>query len=184
MINLNKNKKANTLFILAICTVSIDSKLSALPLLPENPTARVVAYALAIGIPSFIRLYTKGTPKELKFKTELHNTWENRFNSCVEILKVWNVILKPSKYIKLIDECWIGTQLSLADEEVKEISECGRKEITITGKKVRCLPTGVCGSFDTYVLKQCKDFYDAIGNMGKAFSFYCFLHGIGIEKLS
>ena len=184
MINLNENKKISALLILAICTVLTSSKSSTFSMVPEDPTARIVTCALAIGIPSFISLYTKSTPKELKFKTELNDSWHNCFSDWIKIFKVWNIAFSPSEYKKLIHKRWIGTQFSLLDEETKIISEDGKKEVAITDKKIRCLPTGICGNFDAYVLKQCTKLYDAIGDIEKALIVYCLLRGKDIEQLS
>lgn len=184
MISLNGNKKINTLLILAICTVSAGSKTPTFSILPKNHTARIVAFALAIGIPSFISLYTKGTPKELKFKTKLDDTWYNCLSDWIKILKIWNIIFSPSEYKKLIGKRWVGTRLSVISEETKTISEDGRKEVALTDKKLKCLPTGICGNFDAYVLKQCTNLYDTVGDIEKAFIVYYLLHGKDIEKLS
>ena len=175
----------NLLLVLAIGTATgIVNQSSAHLQLPTNPTARAITYALAIGIPSFIRLYTKGTPKELKFKKELDDTWSNCFCDWVEILKVYNIAFQPCKYMKLIDKCWIGTKLSLLDIKTKEISKDGLKEVTIEDKKLECLPTGVCGTIDTYVFKQFEKLFKYIGNIETALILYCLLHGKDIEKFA
>jgi len=184
MISTNSNKKITTLLLLAICTASTASKSSVFSVLPKNYTARVVTYVLALSTPSFIRLYTKGTPKELRFKTNLNDTWYDFFGDWIKISKVWNVVLNFSEYKKLLDKRWVGTQFSWLEQETKIISEDGRKEVAITDKKVKCLPTGICGNFDAYVLKQCKKLYDAVGDIEKVFIAYSLLHGKNIETLS
>jgi len=184
MINLNGNKKINRLLILAMCVALTGRESLTSSILPQSRIARTATCAWAVTALSFISLYTKGTPKELIFKTDLNDTWYDCLSDWIEILEVWNVVFNPSEYKKLIDKRWIGTQISLISKETKEISEDGRREVTLIDKKLKCLPTGICGNFDAYVLKQCKKLYDAIGNMEKAAIFYCLLHGKDIEKSS
>ncbi len=186
MIHSNENRKMNLLLVSAIGTASIGiaNQSSAYPQLPTNPIVRVITFALAIGIPSFIRLYTKGTPKELEFKKKLGDTWSNFFYDWTEILKVWNVVLQPCEYKTLFDKRWIGTELSLLDKETKEISKGGLKEVIFKSKKIKCLPTGICGTVDAYVFKQFEKLYKTIGNIETALILCCLLHGKDIEKFA
>ncbi len=185
MISSNGNRKMNLLLVLVIGTAAtgIVNQSSAYPRLSTHPTARVTAFALAIGIPSFIRLNTKGCPKELKFKKKLDGTWQDCFCNWFKILKVWNIIFHPCEYIKLVDKCWVGTKLSTLDIETKEISKDGLKEVTVMDKKLKCLPTGVCGKIDAYVFKQFEKLYNTIGDIEKALILCYALHGIDIEKI-
>lgn len=167
-----------------MCTVSTASKSSSCSILPKNNIARIATGVLTICIPSFILLYTKSAPKELKFKTKLDDSWHNFTSDWLKILKIWNVIFNPSEYKKLIDERWIGTTISVVNERITEISEDGRREVAITDLKIKCLPTGVCGNIDSYVFKQFKNLYDAIGGVEKIFVAYYLLNGQDIEKFS
>ncbi len=184
MISSYGNKKTNLLLVLTIGAASTGIVNQSSAQLPKNPTARAVTCILAIGVLSFIGLYTKSTPKELKFKKKLDDTWSNCFSDWVKILKVWNIILQPCEYKKLIGKRWIGTKLSLLDIKTKEISKDGLKEVTVMDKKLECLPTGVCGNIDAYIFKQFEKLYDSIGNIEKALILYCLLHGKDIEKLA
>ncbi|HEB41631.1 MAG TPA: hypothetical protein ENI08_01255 [Candidatus Dependentiae bacterium] len=185
MISSNGNRKMNLLLVLAIGTVTgIVNQSSAHLQLPTNPTARAATYALVIGAPSFIWLYSKTIPKELRFKTKLNDTWSDCLSDWVEILKVWNIAFQPCEYKKLISKRWIGTRLSILDEKTKEISKDGLKEVTLMDKKLECLPTGVCGKIDVYIVCQLKKLFDAVSNVEKALIVYCLFHGQDIEKFA
>ena len=175
----------NLLLVLVVGTTAtgIVNQSSASLQLSTHPTARAITFALAIGVPSFIRLYTKGTPKELKFKKKLNDTWSNCFSDWIGILKVWNILFKHNEYKKLVNKRWVGTKISLLDIETKEISKDGLKEVTVMDKKLECLPTGVCGNIDAYIFKQLEKLYDSIGNIEKALILCYALHGIDIEKI-
>ncbi|MGB8367344.1 MAG: hypothetical protein WCD44_03205 [Candidatus Babeliales bacterium] len=180
----HKNKKIILFFacIIGIASTGIVNQTSACSHLPANQTARMFTLMLAIGLPSFIRLYTKGTPKELKYKKELPDNYSN-LNDYVQLLKVWNILFHPCQYISLVDKHWVGTPLKLEDQEIKEISEDGLKEVTTKKKNLECLPTGICGTIDTYVFKQIEKLYKIIGNIETALIVYCILQGVNIKKI-
>ncbi len=184
MVNSIENKKTNFSLVLAvgILSASVVNQSSAYTQLPTHSTARTVTLALAVGIPSFIRLYTKSTPKELKYKKELPTSY-NSLSDYTQLLKVWNIVLHPYEYAKLIDKQWVGTPLKLEEQEIKEIAENGLKEVTTKKKNIECLPTGICGTIDTYVFKQFEKLEKPIDYIIKAIIAYCLLHNIEIKNI-
>jgi len=184
MISIAKTKKVNLLFALTVSVILPIGFTQQASALPTNSTACKFSLILATGIPSFIRLYTKGTPKGMKFKTKIDDPWENKLCDFFEILKVWNLIFHPYKYLKLVDKRWVGTPLKVLKTETTTKTPDGLKEELTHDSKLELLPTGVCGTIDCYVLKQLKKLYDAIGNIEKALIVYCLLHDYDIEKLA
>lgn len=145
-------KKYSFLFSTAILLSSVaieGNNASGLnKLISSAATRKNMAVGAVISSVLYVMLKTKKTNYNLSMKNFTHD-----FNMIIESIKEGNMREAGSLAYQFFQDYFIGREFKSLAIGFEEVTENGTV-IKVKDTKIKCLPFGVIGLFDAYVLKQ------------------------------